>query len=48
MCDKGVRQGENLSSPLFSIFLNDVEQYFHDKHCNGVNIEYEDNYMIFF
>ena len=31
-CIKGVRQCENLSSFLFSIFLNDLENYFLENH----------------
>jgi hypothetical protein len=35
-CDKGVRQGENLSPVLFSLYLNDLENYLLNHDCKGV------------
>ena len=32
----GVRQGENLSPVLFSLFLNDLEEYMRNLNCNGI------------
>ena len=41
-CNTGVRQGENLSPLLFSVFLNDLENFMYDKFCTGVEIlDYE-------
>lgn len=37
-CNVGVRQGENLSPFLFSIFLNDLENYLRCNYVSGVDI----------
>ena len=46
---RGVRQGENLSPLLLSLFLNDMETYLFDKQNQGVsgNIE-TDDFVTFF
>ena len=40
-CENGVRQGENLSPILFSMFLNDMQSYIESN--GGIGIELSDN-----
>ena len=35
----GVRQGENLSPVIFSLFLNDLESFLVEKQNNGITVE---------
>jgi hypothetical protein len=35
-CDNGIRQGENLSPFLFSLFLNDLETFLEAKNVTGL------------
>ena len=35
-CNKGIRQSDGLSPVLFSLFMNDLPQYFRDDHCPGI------------
>ncbi len=42
-CNTGVRQGENLSPLLFSLYINDLEPYLLSNGCNGINLLFEND-----
>ena len=47
-CEKGVRQGENLSPLLFAIYLNDLENFMNTSGCKGIEIGVQnDEFTIF-
>ena len=41
-CNNGVRKGENLFPFLFSMYLNDLEQFLNDRNVNGLTSITED------
>ena len=47
--EKGFRQGENLSTLIFAIYLNNLETYMDLYNCKGVEIGiHDENVLIFF
>jgi len=45
MCNCGMRQGENLSPVLVSLFFNDLESYLESKGHSGVEVKDIDGYI---
>ena len=47
-CEKGVRQGENLSPLPFAIYLNDLENFMNTSGCRGIEIDVQNNELTIF
>ena len=47
-CQQGVRQGENLSPLLFSVYLNDLDYFMHTSGCKGLEVTIHDHEYIIF
>ena len=47
-CDCGVRQGENLSPILFSLYLNDLEHFLLHKDLQGITLDITDNEIMIY
>ena len=47
-CQQGVRQGENLSPLLFSVYLNDLDYFMHTSGCKGIEVNIHDHEYIIF
>ena len=43
-----MRQAENLSPTLFSLILNDTEEFLKTNHCTGINFDFDNNQFTVF